>query len=445
MNIRENIALAMVDIKYNSAIKISKPFDEYEQRPLFVIFKAKNDDGLTSILKMTVAHLEKSHDTIHALIRMGHGTEDLESYIEKENKKIAVVNVLRWCIRRDGGIYISTQRQLIKLFEYGYSVVSATFGVRRINQSIRELEKIGFKVVVIEQSDRINSFDYPGMVFDDEPTPAKEAIELETQGQTVYLTEIEDYKTRCIPINEREPVLLGEVKAFERPNKSDYGNVSTGWRETKFVICPHCLKATTLGRDSDDEEFRYDPTCIVGTFEGLVVQSEKGFKRHVRQCEPLFDDDGIWEVISDKQKLVAERFALISRRETLWNSSQIDRSSFRRGARAFILIDEGVPKAYNAFWKQDTEDFGEIYTCWDTYTFPEFRGKGYASLLLHHGINILEIDINHFPISFPVTEAAKNFTSKIAGENIIAFMYGRYSVIKKNDLIKEWKGRKPSQ
>ena len=129
MNIRENIALAIVDIKYNDAIKISESFDGYEQRPLFVIFKAKSDEGLTSILKMTVAHLEKSHDTIRALIGMGHGTEYLESYIKKENKKIAVLSVLRWCIRRDGGIYISTQRQLIKLFEYGYSVVSATFGV----------------------------------------------------------------------------------------------------------------------------------------------------------------------------------------------------------------------------------------------------------------------------------------------------------------------------
>lgn len=212
------------------------------------------------------------------------------------------------------------------------------------------------------------------------------------------------------------PVYLGDALIFELDRET---TSPSGWQETKVLVCPYCLKSTTLGRDDNDGEFQYDSFRAYFNYDELKIKDEKGFRRHVRACKIVFAENGVCNAATKKQIEIAERFARFSRRETNWDFAQFNRSMIDHGARVFVFCKDGVLKGYVVFDKRSLREIGTIYVLCDIYTFPVFRKSGIATRLIDHGIEVLKIDRDNLGISFPIREAARNIVLNAIGKYVI--------------------------
>lgn len=229
------------------------------------------------------------------------------------------------------------------------------------------------------------------------------------------------------------PVYLNNVLIFNLDEKT---SSCSGWQEAKILVCPSCLKSTTLGRDNDDEKFCYDPERAYLGYYGLKIKNETGFRHHVALCKPLFAGDGVWRVITKKQEDVALRFARFSRHETQWDFAQLNSIMLRKGAKVFVFCESGILKGYVVFDRVKLKERKVLYVLCDLFVFSAFRKLGIATKLVDYGNMFLNIDRDSLGVSFPVLDAARNIVLRAAGEYIITSSGQKIS---KKELVEAWK------
>jgi len=432
--------ISLIDDEYMNAKKIVEKIQKYDitQTPLIVIYIGKHYDIISNTLKMTIFLLkEKRMPVVEKLISDADGAEVLEWYLKEQDKKLVVYDsLISYGMRKDGRLYKDYKLQCEKIFELGYSVISYAPPYRiknKLKRVINELHNIGFMVEIIFENIPQEKINYLGF----NTTPSVKAKSLYDRARKLIKVSLSNE----VPFNEPRydyvPIYLGNTYVAKL-DLNDKRTTRSGWWETKILICPNCFKSITLGRDHENVDFLYDSHRAYFGYNELKVKSERGFKQHIKRCKPAFAGDGIWEVENEKQKEIAEKFARFSRREAGWDFPLITTESFNEGAKAFIFVDNGLPKGYVAFNRLNLDQFGEIYVLWDVYSFPAFRKKGIATKLIQYGINVLKIDKDYFGVSFPVRKVAHNIVLNNVGKYILAVEGNSYQKIEKKKLKEIW-------
>lgn len=439
---------------YKNAQKILQSLlqKDYLEKPVFIILRYIGTVRPNDILRMIVSlFLYNKLPTYPNLVSIS-GINIINDILSKNDSRILVSEtIVSYSQCSTPRLPIQMQKQCERLYQCGCSVITTLPKSSEITELSQDLTIIGYNVIIQDEIDdievdlfsftrkeRIQSPDVDALLV-----PYRKCIteiassddcwkELTPdipQGPQVlvYFPEKDQYITKYPMITYIGDI---QVDCLEHPP-------TLGWVEAKLVYCPHCMKVILFGRDSQTDSFKFHPSC--GSRPELILVDETAFRHHVEKCPQPFPADGIHEVQTDHQKQITAKLSLIAKRECGWDSPTFAVHSFERGARAFILIRNGVPAAYVGFQKKTCNDFGELYVLWDLYTFPEFRKQGLSSSLLDHAIEVLKIDKDSFFISFPVREGAKNIVMSRVGHNVGVVRGREYDIHEKEFVLEHWK------
>lgn len=208
------------------------------------------------------------------------------------------------------------------------------------------------------------------------------------------------------------PVYLNGVQVYVFHDACDYP-------DKKVLLCPGCLRAVTFGRDKDAHPYvKAWPAPVFEEMKG--VRTPRGFAHHARRCVPAFSRDGIARVETGRQQYAVRQLARLSRRDAGWDFPLVDEGSFKDGVgTVYVQVVDGAPVSYVAFRRQEIPGAGPAHVVWDLFTLPPYRGQGYATSVLDHGIGELGIDRERLPVSLPVTKYSENIVRRASTKYIL--------------------------
>jgi GNAT superfamily N-acetyltransferase len=260
------------------------------------------------------------------------------------------------------------------------------------------LDRIGFRVVLFEfQRNRRHDRGETGMW--DAPGDMVGAAGREEEMQVVHCM-LSDSTDRYVGDFDVLVYLNGErVYVFHE---------SCDYPDKKTLVCPGCFRAVTFGRDEGSHTYvKAWPVQVFDELNG--VSTLRGFGHHARRCAPAFSRDGISRVVTDRQQYAVKQLARLSKRDAGWDFPLVDAAFFEEGAgTVYVNVVDGVPVSYVAFRREEIPGAGPAHVIWDLFTLPPYRGRGYATSILDHGIADLGINRERLPVSLPVTEYSRN-------------------------------------
>lgn len=184
--------------------------------------------------------------------------------------------------------------------------------------------------------------------------------------------------------------------------------IPTGAYESKYVICPRCLKATILVKKYPEDSFhydsQYDPYVKNAT---LDIGNDQEFCDHVNSCKPNFGGNGIYKCNSEELLDLGRRFNFISRLETEYIEMLI------LGSTYVYILDE-LPIAYISFIPSDSSKNPEKYIFSNAFTFHNYRKNNYATKLFQFAIDDLKLDVSELEYSPPLTLGGAKLLRKFA-------------------------------
>lgn len=275
---------------------------------------------------------------------------------------------------------------------------------------IRELlDRTGFHVVLFEfprspgqDRGRTGMWDVPGAMAG--------AAGREGEMQVVHCM-LSDSPDRYVGDFD-VPVYLNGERVYVFHESCDYP-------DKKALVCPGCFRAVTFGRDEGSHPYvKAWPVQVFDELKG--VSTFRGFAQHARRCHPAFSRDGISRVVTGRQRYAVRQLARLSKRDARWDFPLVDDEFFEGGAgTAYVDVVDGVPVSYVAFRRQEIPGAGPAHVIWDLFTLPPYRGRGYATSILDHGIADLGINREHLPVSLPVTEYSRNIVQNASTKYIL--------------------------
>jgi GNAT superfamily N-acetyltransferase len=423
---------------------------DYTNTPIFIILRSNGITKPDDILKMSISLLDHNDFPVYPALVSICGINIIDKIVSEEHSRILISESIV-SYAACSGFSIQMQKQCEKLYQTGCSVITTLPKDADFELISKKMEEIGYYVKILDELNNVE-FDLPSLRCDEKqpsivvPLMKKfhethMTIQSSDDHWVVLSKDNPDDPERSVYFAEKDRfitkypfrIYIGktEVDCIENPD-----SVFIGWVEAKQMYCPHCMKDIVLGRDSQKNPFTYHP-CF-DLHSELVLIDESAFWRHVGICPPQFPGDGIYEIQTDGQRKIAAILSLIAKRECGWDSPSIGVNSFEKGARAFILIQNGAPLSYLAFQRREFDGIGLKYILWDLFTFPAFRKQGLSSSLLDHAIEVLDIDKDLFFISFPVRVGAKTIIMNRVGKEVAMIRLGRNEKINKNDLLKNW-------
>ncbi|NPD90447.1 MAG: GNAT family N-acetyltransferase [Asgard group archaeon] len=258
------------------------------------------------------------------------------------------------------------------------------------------------------------------------------------------------------------PVIIGKTEAFKIENnipmtvfypsgpirffEDNWGYYEKGQNQMKVMVCPKCLRAIIIGRDSLREKYHHSSnhSWIRLTNESLFKplkgpKSMKEYYDHLDRCKRVFRS--CWHVPvgyyveTKKQKEVAENLGYYSMISQCLSSNPVTREGLERGEIVLLHSNDDCPEGYVAFYPvsfSENETIINTYALWDMFTFQNFRRKGIATKLLKQGLRGLDINRDYFVVKTPISHKAASIIIQQGFESIILKYGERYQRITMN-------------
>lgn len=212
------------------------------------------------------------------------------------------------------------------------------------------------------------------------------------------------------------------------------GRIATGAYESKYVICPKCLRTTILVKECPNDIFHYnaeyDPYPDNVT---LNISNEKKFLDHVKRCTPVFEEDGIYKCNSKKMHKLGVRFHFIGRNEPGYKKMLVSES-------AYVYVRDKRPISYIMFYPFRLSDSPTEFIFSNVFTFPQYRKQNIATELFQFAIDDLKLDVSDLLYSPPLTLGGARLLRKFAIDKLtpMGTEGGPQSVDELEEYIKEF-------
>lgn len=195
------------------------------------------------------------------------------------------------------------------------------------------------------------------------------------------------------------------------------GGICTGAYESKYVICPKCLRTTILVKDYPNDAFQYhakhDPYPVNVT---LKIRNEKEFLDHIKMCTPVFDNDGIYKCNSEKMRELGVRFHFIGRNELGYIEMLVYES-------AYVYVRDKLPISYIMFYPFFFTNSPTEFCLSNVFTFPKYRKQNIATELFQFAIDDLKLDVSDLWYSPPLTLGGARLLRKFATDILTPMCY----------------------
>ncbi len=255
-------------------------------------------------------------------------------------------------------------------------------------------------------------------------------------------------KTEAFKIEYNVPMSIfypsGPILTFE----DNWGYYEKGQNQMKVMVCPKCLRAIIIGRDSLQEKYYHSNqhSWIRLTNENLFEplagpKSMVEYYKHLDRCKRVFRSN--WQnpegtlVRTAKQIEVAVNFGYYSMISQNLFHNPITHTRLERGEVVLIHSNDDCPEGYVAFYPVNfTEDnkMKSTHALWDIFTFPNFRRRGIATKLLKDGLHYLDIDLDCFVVNTPISHKAASIIIQQEIDSLILKYDERYQRITMNQF-----------